>query len=269
MKNSTAASEVIPAKIPRVKKYPVDLTGMDFGRWTVLRKFVKAKHGWRYECRCDCGTVKIVYGSSLKSGDTISCGCWKSDGWEFRNGTPQLIGEKFGRWTVTARDTSKPGTIYWIAKCDCGVERTVLRHDLEYGKSVSCGCYNRELLEVAATTHGATRKGEKSGAYTTWCAMKTRVSNENQPGYPNYGGRGIKVCERWKGSFEEFFADMGDRPEGLSIERINNEGNYSCGKCEQCLREGWVANCKWATQLEQMRNTRRTNGTLREPFRER
>lgn len=96
-----------------------------------------------------------------------------------------------------------------------------------------------------------------SPEYSTHEHMKSRCNNPANDEYANYGGRGIKVCERWQ-VFENFYEDMGPRPEGTSIDRNDNDGNYSCGKCPECLANGWTANCSWATMLKQQSHTRRS-----------
>jgi hypothetical protein len=94
-------------------------------------------------------------------------------------------------------------------------------------------------------------------SYSVWSAMNQRCSCPELPGYRNYGGRGLRVCERWR-TFEFFFEDMGERPKGLSIERIDNERGYDCGHCEDCRERNAPPNCRWATMREQSRN-KRTN----------
>jgi len=100
-------------------------------------------------------------------------------------------------------------------------------------------------------THG--QYGTK--VYSAWNGLKNRCLNPNAPYYHRYGGRGIKVCKRWADSFSCFFEDMGTPDEWLSIDRIDNDGHYSCGKCEECLRLGWPKNCRWATDGEQTSNS--------------
>jgi hypothetical protein len=150
-----------------------------------------------------------------------------------------LTGEKFGRLTVLAwhpsgiwRSRSQP---MWLCRCRCGIERVVLGHHLRAGKTRSCGCFARER----STTHGLSR----THVYRVWQGMKERCLNRRHRSYFNYGGRGIKVCERWL-IFENFYADMGDPPPGLSLDRINNNGNYEPN------------NCRWATQAQQLANRR-------------
>lgn len=97
---------------------------------------------------------------------------------------------------------------------------------------------------------------EISPTYRSWTAMKTRCDNPNAPNYTDYGGRGIKYCNRWS-DYPAFLEDMGERSRELSIDRIDNDAHYSCGHCEDCLENGWMANCRWATSREQNTNRRK------------
>lgn len=115
-------------------------------------------------------------------------------------------------------------------------------------------------MKPTRETHGRT----KSSEYGTWSTMKSRCFNANVRGFRHYGGRGITVCPRWRESFEAFLEDMGPRPPGHSIDRKNNDGNYSCGKCEECVANGWPPNCRWATASTQRINSRpRARGLFR------
>lgn len=158
-----------------------------------------------------------------------------------------VTGQQFGSWTVLEFHSIAHDKSRWLCRCRCGTEKPVERYSLTSGKSKAC-------TNCAKKTHGMARTQE----YHIWACMRDRCCNVNNHSYVFYGGRGITVCERWLNSFVTFFDDMGIRPSlQHSIERIDNDGNYSCGHCEECLRNGWPANCCWATRPQQARNTSR------------
>lgn len=156
-------------------------------------------------------------------------------------------GERYGRLVaVDWKGRAKNYSHRWLCRCDCGGTTVSTEANLKGGVQ-SCGCLSLErLAEVrgkANLTHGMSR-GKKSPEYRCWTAMKTRCLNANNPSYQQYGARGITVCDRWRESFEAFFADMGVRPPGTSLDRWPDRGgNYEPG------------NCRWATPAEQARNT--------------
>lgn len=153
-----------------------------------------------------------------------------------------LIGARFGRWTVVSFGRMVNHRRRFVCRCDCGTVKEVNPQDLRNGRSVSCGCYSREAVTERTTVHGMSY----SPIYRVWSDMKRRCYNKNEPEYINYGARGIAVCPEWKDSFEAFYRDMGERPfRGATLDRINNDGNYE------------PVNCRWVTNKENNRNKRK------------
>lgn len=158
-------------------------------------------------------------------------------------------GNVYGKLTVLEYVPSGGGT-RWKCQCECGNIRDVLGKELRSGHVKSCS------RSCTQTVHGFGRRNAQwTPEYRCWINIKSRCYDKSKKHYHNYGGRGITVCDRWKESFEHFLADMGTRPTPKhSIDRINNDGNYSCGKCGQCLANGWPMNCRWATRAIQDSN---------------
>lgn len=156
-----------------------------------------------------------------------------------------LTGQRFNRFLVLREaGKDKHGATFWTCQCDCGELRDVRTTHLRLGVSKSCGCLQREVAAQGKRKHGL----HNNALYDVWNGMLRRTTNPDDPGYKNYGGRGIEVCTRWE-SVGNFIADMGPSyRKGLTIDRINNDGNYE------------PDNCRWTTRVVQQRN--RTN-TLR------
>lgn len=173
-----------------------------------------------------------------------------------------LTGRHYTRLRVLRRDFTKKATSWWCL-CDpelggCGKETSVPAGSLRDENTRSCGCLKRDV-SIAKARHGHARKSlhnRHSVEYATWCSMFERCYNDKGKAWPRYGGRGVYVCQRWHESFDNFLADMGLRPIGrYSIDRINNDGSYTCGRCDDCIAKGAIFNCRWATRSQQMRNT--------------
>lgn len=167
--------------------------------------------------------------------------------------------DRFGRLTVIGSSKKKAGYphFYWDCLCDCRETKSVTDNKLKTGEIRSCGCLRRETTSIngkARRTHGEAVHGEETPEYKAWTIRKSLTTD---PSRKNYYGRGIKLCQGWWTSFLDFLAAVGRRPTPRhSIDRINNDGHYSCGKCGECLANGWPMNVRWATPKEQLRNTR-------------
>lgn len=153
-----------------------------------------------------------------------------------------MVGKVFGRLTVLEYSHSTEYGAFWKCKCECGKEHTTSGVMLRIGNVQSCGCYGKEVANVAAKKHGEASK--KTPEYRVWCGMRSRCMNKDNENYPDYGGRGITICPEWE-DFSSFLADMGRRPSlKHTIDRIDVDGNYERG------------NCRWATWQEQAQNKR-------------
>ncbi len=234
-----AASMVVDSLPPRI------------GAWTVLRR--DESDVKRMVCRCDCGTERSMHRTNLYQGTTTSCGCIKRKRSGAAANRKDLTGQRFERWLVLSMEwVNKKGWAF--CRCDCGTERKVRAADLSNESSQSCGCIAAEKAS-ARGIHWST----ETPTYGTWLDMRRRCNDPNRDDYAWYGGMGIYVCERWDNDYREFVRDVGERPsKGLSIDRVDTNGSYTCGKCDQCKVRGVPMNARWATATQQVRNRRST-----------
>lgn len=217
---------------------PLDLSGQHFGQLVVLYRvenYVKpsGKQESKWLCQCSCGKTIEVTASRLKSGNTQSCGCSR------KKPHSDLTGKKFGKLTVIKQNGYKGNKMAWLCKCDCGNFTTVSTDSLNSGQTQSCGCLRKERLLAALTTHGMAH----TKIYKIWEAMKRRCDCPKVERYSQYGGRGITYTLKWK-KFEPFYqwALSAGYKEGLSIDRINVNGNYE------------PSNCRWIPLRDQAYN---------------
>jgi hypothetical protein len=216
----------------------LELAGKRFGKLVVMGlDHVNEVGTTVWVCKCDCDRRITVRGYALKNGNTTSCGCSKR---------LDLTGQRFGRLIVVRfSHVDAHRTTRWRCQCDCGKVTVVDSNSLQQGMTKSCGCLLSDSTRERATRHGDCADFRITKEYRAWQGMKARCSNPNQSSYKHYGGRGIRVCSRWRRSFKNFLSDVGRAPDHrLSIDRKNNNGNYEPG------------NCRWATQSEQIQNRR-------------
>lgn len=163
--------------------------------------------------------------------------------------------QKFHCLTVIAfHHTAKTHYRIWECLCECGSTTYVSSGALNSGNTRSCGCLQRQTARQTRLSHGMSRK--KCPEYDAWVTMRYRCNDPIGKLAVNYSGRGIKVCTTL-GTFETFYPFVGPRPSPKhSIDRVNNDGSYTCGECSECTTHGWPMNVRWATKQQQQQNTR-------------
>jgi hypothetical protein len=247
-----------------------DLTGTTFGRLLVISRAENDESGnSRWNCKCSCGAMTVVLALDLRNSTTKSCGCLQRDGFVAQHAALDsvLIGRKFSRLTVLRRVNDDEFThdhkhLHYLCKCSCGKSCIVAGYNLQSGNSSSCGCFAISQSVQRFTTHGHSKKGRWTRTYRSWSNMCDRCTNPRNRFWKDYGGAGITVCDRWSiakgGSYENFFSDMGERPEATSIGRYADLSNYAPGECcwmtraEQGLaRRNKYALLKWAARQPQ------------------
>jgi hypothetical protein len=239
----TRTGELGPGEL--IRKPIVILAGEVFGKWTALEDYDLTDR--RVLCRCGgCGREVRVLGATLRHGSSKGCGC--------RNGKPPVRrtrkpffegGEVYGLLTIL--EPARDQECLVRARCECGNEVTKRALSIKNGSTQSCG----HLVQERWRTHGQS----KHPLYSTWVSMLARTGDPNNHDYPNYGGRGITVCERWSvlpDGFLNFVADVGERPAGHTLDRKDNDLGYEPG------------NVQWKTPKEQSANRRTVRSLTRE-----
>lgn len=237
-----------------------DKVGQRFGRLVVMAQAARdTQNRTQWLCQCDCGNQKTVLVNQLSGKrPTQSCGCLQREKARAVGAATakDRSGERVGRLLILRKHKERiAGRVAYVARCDCGAEVVRPSGSLYEGGTTSCGCLQSERAaeaNVKRTKHGHARAdGNRrltSPEYRSWKAMLERCRNPNAPNFHLYGGRGIKVCDRWLGDegFPNFLADMGERAKGLTLDRIDVDGDYT------------PANCRWADAKEQSNNRRST-----------
>lgn len=228
--------------------------GDKVNRLTLLTDAYKKEDKYIKYClvRCDCGVEKEIKFALLSGASPQqSCGCIRLEKLREKLVKEIPVGETFGYLTITKDLGNINRRRFILVDCKCGTKDYKIRWDqVQSGVAKSCGCYHKERTSETASTHGLSKTTE----HMVWINMKQRCTNPLESSYKSYGGRGISICDRWINSFENFYEDMGDCPEGYSLDRIDVNGDY----CPE--------NCRWATDSFQVHNQRKRKGNCSSVF---
>lgn len=223
--------------------------GDKFGELTVVSDRYRpdpTKYPYFVDCTCSCGSGVRSYrcvSLTKKNNPTRSCGCLQRKS-ASKLKTEVCVNQRFGLLIITEDLGMVSGRRFVKASCDCGSETSTRYDQILNGHTKSCGCLQKAVASEKSTTHGMSGTPE----HTVWVSMKQRCNNPNSPSYENYGGRGITYDPSWE-KFENFFSDMGERPEGKELDRIDVDKGYS------------KSNCRWVDSTVQSHNQRKRENT--------
>ena len=226
------------------------MNGLQYGKWVVMKQIFNGKPGTYVLARCECGTEKIQYLSDIKTGRSKQCASCQ---YKMLYNPEREIGKKYGKCLVKRFVDIHRKLQRFECECECGAIAIQVASELRSGKSTQCrNCHNREVSKFGKYNPKGRKNTKNSLEYSVWSGMHRRCYDITCSRYKDYGGRGIEICARWH-EFKNFLEDMGKRPTGFSIDRINVNGNYEPKNCR------WVSindnannkrNSKKSTQLK-------------------
>lgn len=215
-------------------RYFKKIEGLTFGKWKVLKEFSGTK-GYSL-CKCECGSIVEVSRNSLLNDRSTQCQKCAYEEQEKKD-QDQMIGKKFGKWTVLSYAFTKRYYRHYQVQCACGHIQNMCGSELKKGRTLQCYICNSNVTNKEGNSR------LKKNSYSSWKCMIQRCTNPKWPSYKYYGAKGITVCEEWK-DFDNFYRDMGDRENHFSLDRIDNKKGYS------------KSNCVWKTKSENSKRGR-------------